>query len=126
MSLLVAIAIVVLFGVIIKFLRIVPRTYEVMTISRRVLAIMGDATLDDDAKEAGLQASARRLFVLLLLLSAGSALAILVPLGMAWLLQAAGVLTLDSVFEILLRWDFMGGITIVALVLYLVFRTFAR
>jgi hypothetical protein len=58
-----------------------------------------------------MQAHAKRLFVLFFLLTLGAAAALLLPVGVIWLLDGAGVFSYDGVLRVLLSWEFLLGTT---------------
>ena len=83
------------------------------------MRIAANARIADDDKERMLQKSAIRLTGLLLYLVVGSLLALLVPAGVVRLLDAAGVMSFDDVFELLLNWKFIMAGTFIAIVVHL-------
>lgn len=127
MSLLLAAVVVVLFAVILEGIGLPERAREVVRRARTSLDLLRDPSLDDAAKERGLQKHALRLFLLLAILTGGSALAILVPLGGVWLLDGIGVASLDGVLSVLERLDFLAGATVLGgAVYFLVSRSTGR
>lgn len=117
-----AVAVVVVFAVVIERLDLPGRAREVGRRSRASLDVLRDPSLDDAAKEEALQEQAVGLFRLLGLLVGGSLLALGLPLGGVWLLELAGVASLASVLEVLERVDFLLGVTVVGLGAWLVVR----
>jgi hypothetical protein len=102
-----ALVVVCLFIWLVRLSRLVPFAQEAVALSRRATAIVRDAALDDDAKEAAIQQCALRLAKLSLLLLVFSAVAVAAPMGAIWLLDLAGLMSLDAVVAILLRRDFL-------------------
>ncbi len=119
MNLLGATLVVIVFAILVHLLGLVPRTMEVVARSRESTAVLKDPKLDDDAKEKALQGLAMRLFVLLGFLIVGSAVALLAPVGMIWLLDIAGMVSLDGVLDMLQRWEFLIAATILGVGIYL-------
>lgn len=125
MSFALAVFVVVAFAVTIERLDLTARGREAGSRAADCLAILRDATLDDAAKERRLQEHARRLFGLIGILGGGGALGILLPLGVIWLLERAGLASLGAVLGVLERVDFLVGTTVVALVGFLLYRRFS-
>lgn len=115
MSVIGAVVVVGLFVWLVHVLRLVPLAKDAIAISRRSAAIMRDSTLDDDAKESAMQQSAVRLMKLSFMLLVGSAVALAAPMGVIWLLEVAGLVSLDDVVAILLRWDVLVLATVVGI-----------
>lgn len=109
---------VIVFAVLLHVLGIVARTKTVVAIGRQATATMRDTSLSDRAKEEQMQRSSLQLFRLLALLVFGTLMAIAAPLGLVWLAGLAGLLSLDAVLEIFLRWDFILGSTILGVATY--------
>ncbi len=63
-----------------------------------------------------MQRHARRLFVLFFLLTAGAAAALLLPVGLIWLLGTVGVFSYEGVLAMLLSWQFLLATTVVAVI----------
>jgi hypothetical protein len=119
MSLIGSILIVVLFMVLLQVLRLVDRAREAIEVSRISMEIMRDASLGDEEKEVGIQRNALRLFRLLFILAFGFALALMAPVGIIWLLDLSGLLSLSAVLALMVRWDFIL-VTSVICVIYIV------
>lgn len=102
-----AVAVVGLFIWLVHVLKLVPLAADAIAVSRRSAAILRDAALDDDAKEAAMQQGAVRLMKLALLLLIGSTAALAAPIGAVWLLESVGIMSVDGVVGILMRWDFL-------------------
>jgi hypothetical protein len=106
-SLVGALAVAGLFVWFVRLFKLVTFAQEAIALSRRAASIVRDAALDDDAKEVAIQQSALRLLKLTLLLLVGSVVAVAAPMAAIWLLDLVGLMSLDSVVAILLRWDFL-------------------
>ncbi len=116
MNLLGALIVVAGFVLLMRALRLVPHAMEVTEVSRAALGVVQDPQLDDDAKGERMQRHARRLFVLFFLLTAGAAAALLLPVGLIWLLGTVGVFSYEGVLAMLLSWQFLLATTVVAVI----------
>lgn len=88
-----------------ELLGIVPKAREAIATSRQTAAVMGDKSLDDDAKEAAVQKAAGSLmkgFFGLLLRIIGILVAAYIPIFLANLL---GLASEDAVLSFMLRID---------------------
>jgi hypothetical protein len=85
-----------------KLFRLVEKSGNVFAVSQRSLAIIRNSELSDDAKEAALQENAKRLFALAFLLTLGAAAAVLAPMGLLWLCDRLGWISLDAVSRVAL------------------------
>jgi hypothetical protein len=97
---------------LLKAFRLVEKAPRVMAISTRVLRDLRDPQLDDDAKEARMREHARVLGGLFTLITGGTFVAFAAPLGLVWLLDAAGILSLNRVLDALASWPLLVGGTI--------------
>ena len=61
-----------------------------------------------------MQQHAKRLFVLFFLLTLGAAAALLLPVGVIWLLSRVGLFSYDDVVALLLSWQFLLATTAIA------------
>lgn len=104
-----AIFVCVAFVVLIKILGVAARPFEVAATSRQALRVMSDPTLHDDAKEAAMRQHAKTLARLFVLISGGSLVALGAPLGVVWVLDGIGLLSLNAVFDALLSWPLLAG-----------------
>jgi len=115
-NLLGALIVVAGFVFLLRALKLVPMAMEVTTVSRAALGVVQNPDLDDDAKGERMQQHAKRLFILFLLLTLGAAAALLLPVGLIWLLAQTGLLSYDGVIALLLSWQFLLATTVVAAV----------
>ena len=118
--------VVVGFVVLAHFVGLIPKTAEVLARTRESIAVLKDPQLDDDSKERHMQQNAIVLFKLLGLLLLGSAIALITPFAIIWLADIAGLLSLDSSIDMLLRWDFLLGATVIGFAAYYGLRRFSR
>lgn len=107
------------FAKILSRLGLVEVAAEVRHLSQRSLEVLRDSLLDDDAKEAAMQANARALFVKFIRLTLGLALALLIPIALIWGVAQTGAVSFDTVIDVSLTWPFLlgGGIFFVAVLL---------
>lgn len=118
MNFLGAVTVIIGFASLIYFFDLVGRTKQAIAISREALETIGDSGMTDLQKERFLQSSSLRLFKLLGQLVVGSVCALFIPLGVVWAGQLGGLVALDAVIEILFRWDFIVGASVVGVVVY--------
>ena len=122
MSLFLAIVVVVVFAVVIERFALAERSHEVVARARGCLEILRDPSLDDDAKAAGLQRHALRLFRIFGIFLAAGLLAGLLPLAGVWAMDRAGLASLSGVLAILERPDFLAGAVVVGTLIFLLSR----
>ncbi len=111
-----AVFLVVGFVIVIWLLGLVERSRQVMATARRSLGVIRDSSLSDDAKEVALRKDAIQLFGLFFILATGGAAAVFLPMGLVWLGDLVGWISLDSVFQVALSPVFLivSGIFAVA------------
>jgi hypothetical protein len=106
---------VVGFLLLLRRLRLVEHSQRVLGIARAAMAVVSDRELPDQQKETAMQGYARDLFGLFLRLAGGGVLALLVPLGVVWLMQLVGLVRLEAVLETTLSLGFMGAALLLSL-----------
>jgi hypothetical protein len=117
-----AIFLVVGFVVLVKVFGLLGKCSEVLDLARTSLAVLRNPSLDDDAKESALQSIAVKLFALFLLLTAGAALALVLPAGLIWVLDLLHVVSLRAVLELTLSWQFLLASTVVGVIAWRLMR----
>lgn len=122
MNVALAAVVVVVFALAIERLRLPRRAREVSRRAAECVALLGDPSLTDDAKEEALQGHAVRLLGLFGWLAAGSALALGVPLGVVWVLDRAGLASWPGVLATLQRLDFLAATLVLGVVGYVLVR----
>lgn len=107
-----SVLIVILFVVLLKALKLVARSRQVVSLSQESLSIVSDKQLSDDEKEARLQKHSVTLIGLFGILVAGSAVALGAPIGMVWGLDKLGMMSFDGVMAVLVSWPFLLASTV--------------
>jgi hypothetical protein len=103
------------FIVLARCFGLVTRPFEVLATSKLAYGVFTDATLNDDMKEALMRQSAKTLALQFVFISATSLAAIAAPLGVVWVLAAAGLVSLTAVVHALLSWQvLLSGTLLVA------------
>lgn len=107
------------FAMILSRLGLVALASEVRHLSQRSLNVLRDAVLDDDAKEAAMQANARALFAKFIHLTLGLAFALLVPVALIWGVSLTGIVSFETVMAVSLTWPFLlaGGILFIVVLM---------
>lgn len=108
-----AVFLVIAFVFILEALKLPARAGEVVAISQGSLGTLRDPALSDAEKEKSLQRHAVRLFALFFQLALGGAAALLLPAGVIWLLDRAGVVSFDGVIGVASSWTFILASTLV-------------
>ncbi|MEM6519696.1 MAG: sulfotransferase [Cyanobacteria bacterium P01_C01_bin.70] len=88
-----------IFIFLVQALGLVKRGENVVFIAIESLDIISSPRLSDEEKESKLQHNSKQLFGLFLLLAGGGAIALLVPIGILWLCEQAGWLSLKAVSD---------------------------
>ena len=117
-----AIFLVVGFVALVKVFNLLGKCSEVLDLARTSLTVLRNPSLDDAAKESALQSNAVRLFSLFLLLTAGAALALVLPTAVIWLLDLLHVVSLRAVLELTLSWQFLLATTVVGVLAWRLMR----
>ncbi len=96
-----------------KLLESAPRVTALSTLAFRDLR---DPQLDDEAKEVRMRKHAMALGALFMRLTMGTLVAVAAPVGLVWLLDAAGILSLNQVLHALASWPLLvaGTVAVVA------------
>lgn len=97
------------FGWLLARLGLVEIARAVATRSQQAMAVMRNPALDDDAKEALMQAAAKAMFALFFKLTAGLGAALALPMLLVWAVGQAGLVSFDRVIEVSLTWPFQIG-----------------
>ncbi|MGD1920008.1 MAG: hypothetical protein ACFCAD_14605, partial [Pleurocapsa sp.] len=92
-----AIILVAGFVVLLQLLEVIKKSRNVVRIALHSMKILSSSRLSDRQKELKLQKNSLRLFGLFFVLAFGGAIAILIPLGVLWLGDRLGWLSLSAV-----------------------------
>lgn len=103
-----------------KRLGLFTKPFEVAAISKDAYRVFTDPTLNDDIKEMIMQQSAKTLTRQFVFISAASLAAAAAPLGVVWVLAAAGLVSLKAVVGALLSWQVLatGALLVTAKALF--------
>lgn len=94
-----AIILVVGFVILFQLLGLVEKSKNVTSIAFKSLNIIGSPALSDEEKESELQKNSCKLFGLFFILAGGGASALLLPVGILWLGDRLGWLSLAAVLD---------------------------
>ena len=122
MTVVVAIIIVALFIGIFRLFKIVPIAAEVLTMTRRVTAVILDSALDDDAKERAVRDASKRLIIQFLQITIRAAAALAVPTVVLYGVDWVGLASLEDIVAFLLRWEVILISTLAVVLISLVWR----
>lgn len=109
-----AIIVVTLFLVLVKVFRLVDKSSQVIKIAQSAALMLLDNNISDRQKETAMQAYARELLTLFLVITGASVAALLAPFGLIWLMELAEVITIEAVNEVLLSWQFIAATVILS------------
>jgi len=109
--------IVIGFAMIINVLGLVEKSMKVIATCRDSVRVLSDRSLDDDHKEAAMQANAKILGWFFLVFLVGGAVALVAPTAVIWLLDFFGLISFDAVMEAILSIEFIvvGSLLAVAI-----------
>ncbi len=99
--------------VLLKVFGVIGRARATLDISREAFRVLSDSELSDDEKERTAQSSSGKLFVQLVLITAGAAAALAAPTLGVWALDAAGLVSLDGVVRVASSWPFIVAVVVV-------------
>jgi hypothetical protein len=106
-SLLLALLVVVAFAFIVERTRLPAHVGDAVRRARGSYSVLSDRSMTDGEKERRLREEAFRLFVLLGRICFGSLLALGLPLGVLWVLDRMGLISLSEVLGVLMRLEFL-------------------
>ena len=114
--------VVITFAILSYYLGVISRSREAISIAQSAGKILRDNKIEDGDKEKILQRSSLRLFGLLGMLLFGSAIALLAPFGLLWVIEMAGYPIIDETLIMLQRWEFLVGATVVGFIVFYYMR----
>jgi hypothetical protein len=118
--------VVIFFTVLIYLLGIIQKTRQTIEISQKAVEIIRDPSISDEQKQQLVQASSLKLFSLLGMLVIFTAVAILIPVGIIWVAELVGLVSLDGVLRLMVRWEFVTAATILGIAVYLALSKWSR
>lgn len=95
------------FVVLLKLFGLIERSKRVISIAKSSVTVMQDKQMDDLGKEKAMQKNATDLLVLFLIITVLSALAVGLPFVLVWVMELAGLVTVNQVIELTLSWEFI-------------------
>lgn len=98
-SLLSAAFIVICFIILLQLFGVIDKSHDVVIISRQSFSVITNSDLSDEDKETILQNDTKRLFGLFVALVSGGAAAFFLPIGVLWLCDQVGLLSLELVLS---------------------------
>ncbi len=104
------------FALFVKLFGLIGNSRKVIAVSRRSLNIVRTVSLDDNAKEALLQACSLQLLRLAILIALGTTAAIAAPLAILWACEQLGLISLRSVGHVTVSPVFLISSTIAILI----------
>jgi len=113
---------VVGFVVLIKYLKVIEKSSRVLLIARQSVSIIRDTNNSDLQKEIAMQKYSKELLFLFLVIMAGSALAVIIPTALVWLMDLSGILSFQNVIEVVLSWRFIVSSIIISVFLLWILR----
>lgn len=109
-----AVFLVVALVILLRVFGLVDRSREVLRVTQESLAVVRNPDLSDAKKEKALQRNSLRLFKLFLVLSAGGAAALVLPLAVVWGGDRLGWISLGAVIDVTLSPVFLIGSAVFA------------
>ena len=110
---------VLAFVALLKLLRVVERSQQVVAISKGAVSDLANSALNDDQKEKAMRARSKSLGFHFLFLALGVAIAIFAPVGLIWALDLVGFLSFGEVMATVVTWEFIiGGSLLMILVFW--------
>lgn len=100
------------FAAALWFSGLVGKARGAVSDARAAMAVMGDAGLDDDAKEARIQAAARGMFASFGAIVLRCAVVLAAPAAAIYGADLAGLADADAVIDFLLSWEALIGLTL--------------
>ena len=102
------------FLIFVKLFRLVEKSMMTINLAHKSMTIVRDTNLDAHQKEIVLQKNAKELFYLFFIITAGSTVALAIPFGLIWLLEIAGLVTVDEVIGTTLSLEFIVATVIIS------------
>lgn len=109
---------VVSFLILVQCFKLVEKSRETTIIAGRSLEVIRSSKLSEEEKESLLQKNSKNLFGLFFILAFGGIASVLLPLGLLWLCEQLGWLSLELVFDTLLSPVFLIISSILAVIVF--------
>lgn len=103
------------FILLLKPFRVIDNARAVLQLSGQVAAMLRDKSLSDLDKEKAMQRHSLGFFKGFCLITLGGAAALLVPFALVWLLDLAGLVSLEEALRVTMEWPFLIGATVVGI-----------
>ncbi len=108
------------FLLFLKLFGLVERSKKVITIAKSSMETVRSKVLDDYQKEKAMQKNAKELFVLFFIIALGSLFAVVIPLGVVWVMQYFNIVEVQEVIDLTFSWEFiLASIIISGIVFWL-------
>lgn len=91
---------VVGFVILLKAFGLVDKSKDAIAVTRNSMQIIGDSNLTDEEKEKALQGNAKQLFGIFFVFLFGGAAAVFLPVGILWVAEFKGFLSLPEVWAV--------------------------
>lgn len=121
-----ALLLLVGFVALCRQLGLVTASRRVLAVTEQAIVVLGDKSLDDDAKERSLRGHALSLFRYFAWLALGGLTAFFAPLGVLWLADRVGWLDWDATLAVAMSWTFIGLTCAIAIIVLIVQQRRAR
>ena len=90
---------VLAFAVLLRQFAVVEKSGEVFAVSRHSLAVIRSRELNDESKEKAIQHDAKQMFRLFFVLTVRGAAALLLPVGVLWVADQLGWISLSRILD---------------------------
>lgn len=98
--------------------RLVEKGNKVIAIAQSALETVRDSDSNDKQKETAMQKYAKQLFLLFFSIVTLSFIAIIIPFGLLWLMDFAGLLKVNQVTETTMSWEFITATVAISSIIF--------
>jgi len=106
------------FLLFLKLFGLVERSKKVITIAKSSMETVRSKVLDDYQKEKAMQKNAKELFVLFFIIALGSLFAVVIPLGVVWVMQYFNIVEVQEVIDLTFSWEFILASIIISVIVF--------